>query len=493
MVVLLEPFQNFDKAQFYMQALHFDNVISNEEVGGKIWVLWMNDMDVQVIRMTSQFLSLSIAEGDFQFLGNFIYAKCNMMDRRILWEELRWNNLSEDPCLFPGDFNIIRSDLERRGGGSRLIAAMDDFNRWIHKGGLIYLNSHGSKFSWCNGQHGLARAWAKLDRVLLDANLMSTFPNATCSYLPRTTSDHCPMLIEFLKDPYSYGPSPFRFQQMWVKHLEFIDFVKNVWSVPMVGTRIVKLASKLKKVKVALREWNKWVFGRTNAHIASLEVKVERLEGHLQREWDIDAEREFVVAFAKLSSWRRREDIRLAQMAKIKWNMEGDRNSKLFHVWLANKRCKRIQGMRTPDGIEFNSPEEIHNGDVNYFADFLKNTNQLIALPDLSHLISPVIEEEDCIRLCCIPSLDEVKEALSSIPINNSLVPEGFVAGFLPKLISLEQGAFIPGRSIFEHISITHKMVHSLNKEVLSRLLEQSVAANKIGQFSQSRGSPIYY
>ncbi|XP_041004055.1 uncharacterized protein LOC121249412 [Juglans microcarpa x Juglans regia] len=226
MVVLLEPFQNFDKAQSYMQALHFDNVLSNEEVGGKIWVLWMNDLTVQIIRMTSQFLSLNIVEGQFQFLANFIYAKCNMMDGRVLWEDLRWNSLSEDPCLFAGDFNIIRTDLERRGGRSRPIAAMDDFNRWIHEGGLIDLSSHGSKFSWCNGQCGLARAWAKLDRVLFESNLMSTFPNATCSYLPRTTSDYCPMLIEFLKDPYSYGPPPFRFQQMWVEHPEFIDFVK---------------------------------------------------------------------------------------------------------------------------------------------------------------------------------------------------------------------------------------------------------------------------
>ncbi|XP_041024617.1 uncharacterized protein LOC121265149 [Juglans microcarpa x Juglans regia] len=510
MVVLLEPFQSFDKAHYYMRALHFDNVISNDKVGGKIWVLWMNDLVVNVIRMTSQFLSLSTVEGDFQFLGNFIYAKCNMMDRRILWEDLRWNNLSEDPYLFAGDFNIIHSDLERRGGRSRSIAAMDDFNKWIHEGGLIDLNSHGSKFSWCNGQRGLAKAWAKLDRVLLDANLMSIVPNVTCSYLPRMTSDHCPMLIEFLKDPYSYDPSPFRFQQMWVEHPEFIDFVKSVWSVPVVGMGLFKLANRLKRVKVALREWNKRVFGRTNAHIASLEVKVEGLEGSLQREWDIDAERELVVASAELSTWRRREDIRLAQMAKIKWNKEGDRNSKFFHVWLANKRCKRIQGMRTSDGIEFNSPEEIHNGAVDYFADFFKNTNQLRAFPDLSHLISPVIEEVDCTCLCCIPSLEEVKEALSSIPINSSPGPNCFGAGsfkscwevikmdvleaisefflskkllrfysasfivlipkidvptgFLPKLIFLEQGAFIPERSIFENISITQEMVHSLNK-----------------------------
>ncbi|XP_041024055.1 uncharacterized protein LOC121264817 [Juglans microcarpa x Juglans regia] len=237
-----------------MRTLHFDNVISNEEVGEKIWVLWMNDLNVQIMRMTSQFLSLRIVEGQFQFLGNFIYAKCNMMDRRVLWEDLRWNSMNNDHCLFAGDFNIIRTNLERRGGRPRPIAAMDDFNQWIHEGGLIDLSAQGSNFSWCNGQSGLARAWAKLDRVLLDANLLSLFPTASCSYLSRTTSDHCPMLVEFFKDTYSYGPPPFRFQQMWVEHPEFIGFIKQVWDVPVIGTGLVILACKLKKVKVALRE-----------------------------------------------------------------------------------------------------------------------------------------------------------------------------------------------------------------------------------------------
>lgn len=33
--------------------------------------------------------------------------------------------------------------------------------------------------------------------------------------------------------------------------------------------------------------------------------------------------------------------------------------------------------------------------------------------------------------------------------------------GFLSRLILLEHGAFIPGRSIFENISLTQEMVHA--------------------------------
>ncbi|XP_035547266.1 uncharacterized protein LOC118348862 [Juglans regia] len=179
-------------------------------------------------------------------------------------------------------------------------------------------------------------------------------------------SDHSPMFIEFMKDPFTYGSSPFRFQQMWIEYPDFMSFVQMVWSEPMVGTGLVKLASKLKKLKVALREWNKRVFGQTNTQIAILEEKVEGVEHLLHSNWDNEVERELVRYSTELSTWRRREDIRLAQMAKIKWRMESDRNSKFFHVWLSNKMHRKIHKLRTTDGLEFNSLEEIHLGAVEY-------------------------------------------------------------------------------------------------------------------------------
>ncbi|KAF5465360.1 hypothetical protein F2P56_015376 [Juglans regia] len=392
-----------------MRLLKFDEAISNETDGGKIWVFWKNELDVQVVRMSSQFVSLCITEGSNHFLGNFIYAKCNRLERQMLWEELNSDRMGGEPCLFAGDFNVIRSNIERCGGRPRNRVAIDEFNRWIHQGGLLEMNSQGGKFTWCNGQQGLSRAWAKLDRVLLDANFLSLFPTAHCLYLPRTTSDHCPMVIEFLSDPFSYGPPPFRFQQMWVEHPDFMTLVQKVWSESVIGSGLFKLATKLKKLKVALRVWNKSVFGRTNTQIAIFEDKIENLENLLQRGWDDDIERELVRTSNELSSWRLREDIRLAQMAKIKWRMGGDRNTKFFHVWLSNKKHRKIHQLRTSNGLEFNSPEAIHLGAVDYFSDFLQRSNPVREVPDLSSLILSVINDEDCVRLCGIPSLVEDK------------------------------------------------------------------------------------
>lgn len=91
--------------------------------------------------MGSQFVLLRVIERHCQFLGNFIYAKCNMFERQVLWDALNSFRMGEKSCLFASDFNILHSDLEMKGGRPRPRVAMEDFNSWIHQGGLIEMNS----------------------------------------------------------------------------------------------------------------------------------------------------------------------------------------------------------------------------------------------------------------------------------------------------------------------------------------------------------------
>lgn len=72
-VALMEPFQNFDKAQGLMRLLLLDNVISNVD-GGKFWVFYSWGVVVQISRLGSQFISLIVGEGSYYFSCTFIYA-----------------------------------------------------------------------------------------------------------------------------------------------------------------------------------------------------------------------------------------------------------------------------------------------------------------------------------------------------------------------------------------------------------------------------------
>lgn len=59
---------------------------------------------------------------------------------------------------------------------------------------------------------------------------------------------------------------PFRFENMWLRALDFEDRVNAWWNgYEVVGTPSLRLASKLKMLKRNIRKWNKEVFGIVEA------------------------------------------------------------------------------------------------------------------------------------------------------------------------------------------------------------------------------------
>ncbi|XP_035548696.1 uncharacterized protein LOC118349203 [Juglans regia] len=496
-VVLAEPFLRDEVLDDVKRMLGFDCGFSNGDWDGKLWIFWMNDVDVNVMSCGSQHVTVIVSTGLMKCKASFVYAKCTYVQRRELWADLEKESNGIEPWIITGDFNIIASDVERRGGRSRSLLAMEEFNSWIHSCGLQELKFLGKSFSWCNGQAGRSRSWARLDRSLVTPNFVQAFPDS------------------------------------------FMRCVREVWDQPVVGTGLIKLAVKLKKLKTVLKGWNKTVFGWTSGHIKQLEDRIERLEESLQLNYDEEVESDLLASKMELQTWNNREEMRLAQCAKVRWWRHGDQNLRYFHALLNKRRQSKITEMRLPNGLMLKSPQEIHDGVVHYFREFLGQSSRVV-LPELSDYVSIVISDDDNLRLCSVPTEEEVKQAVFSIPIESSPRPDGFGSGFyracwdivslevveavqeffrgiplprfytasfvvlIPKmdqstrfdkfrpislcsvfykictkvlvarlapllssLISSEQCAFIPGRSIFDNISITQEMVQSLNKKAM--------------------------
>ena len=59
------------------------------------------------------------------------------------------------------------------------------------------------------------------------------------------------------------GPSPFRFELMWLKYEGFKEIIKGWWhNLQFHGTFSYILSAKLKALKGLLKTWNKEVFGK---------------------------------------------------------------------------------------------------------------------------------------------------------------------------------------------------------------------------------------
>ena len=97
-----------------------------------------------------------------QAVLSFVYAKCSIVDRRELWQQLHvLSQTISMPWMIGGDFNTILYANEKLGGNPPEVRSMDDFHEAISLANLIDAGFLGSKFTWCNNQEEQACIRAK--------------------------------------------------------------------------------------------------------------------------------------------------------------------------------------------------------------------------------------------------------------------------------------------------------------------------------------------
>lgn len=132
----------------------------------------------------------------------------------------------------------------------------------------------GRQFTWCNAADG--EKWSKLDRFLLSPEWVHMFKFKFWG-LPRYESDHCPIVL--MEDVRNWGPRPFRFINAWVLHPQFLLFVKQSLEALGVsgGARFV-ISSKLKALKLKLKQWNAELFGDIKHNLQVVKDNLHKLE-----------------------------------------------------------------------------------------------------------------------------------------------------------------------------------------------------------------------
>ena len=83
--------------------------------------------------------------------------------------------------------------------------------------------------------------------------------------LPRPISDHFSILLD--SDGVRMGPSPFRFELMWLKYEGFKEILKGwLQDLHFYDSFSFILSTKLKVLKGILKAWNRDVFGKVETN-----------------------------------------------------------------------------------------------------------------------------------------------------------------------------------------------------------------------------------
>jgi len=201
--IVVEPRISGEKADKMIKSLGFQHFTKSDARGffGGIWVLWNESIGtVTVLSTTPQIITLLIdKKNELPWILSSVYANPTPSVREELWEFTEKCTVFDDVAwMVIGDFNQIVSADEHHDrflSNSRLAQRMVDT---FHSRGLLDLEASGPRFTWSNHHFGGNLVMKKLDRAVANVPWSIQFADALVNVLPKTRSDHHPILVRLL-------------------------------------------------------------------------------------------------------------------------------------------------------------------------------------------------------------------------------------------------------------------------------------------------------
>jgi len=232
-MVIIETRIGGERAERIIEGFPFDGFITTDTIryASGLWVLWKKeDAKVTLLASTDQEIhaTIKVCSSNLTWLISAIYASPRLVERRILWSNLsKVANLHKLPWLLLGDFNEVLCREETFGGRQVNINRAMEFKECIDTCNVIDLGFAAPKFTWTNKRPIFDLILERIDRCFANPEWRLLFLEATITHLPRTFSDHHPVLVELCNLRTNHGSKPYRFQTMWLLHLEFHKVVQD--------------------------------------------------------------------------------------------------------------------------------------------------------------------------------------------------------------------------------------------------------------------------
>ncbi|XP_028094336.1 uncharacterized protein LOC114294405 [Camellia sinensis] len=331
------------------------------------------------------------------------------------------------------------------------------FSDNVNRCGLMDIGCSGLKFTWSNNRQGMSNTMERLDRALCNAEWRTVFPKGAVCNLPRTYSDHSPIMVHTEDNLFSAASNSLT----WNKDLivqynktlfqeEVLWFQKSRANWITQGERITKFfhtsaINRRKKLRIdALKdEHGEWINN-------PLLVK-----NHIQNY--------FISLFnsepvSNLDHWC---NITTHKISHDDNNLLL-RNISTEEIW---KAVKIISAFKAPgrDGFQAIFYHKFWDVIEVNVCDFIKNCFQSKSIPPVVNqtliaLFPKTVIPENIKQFRPISLCNVSYKILSKILVNR-------IRPLLQDLVGPTQSSFIPGRSTHDNIIITQELIHTLRKK----------------------------
>lgn len=408
--------------------------VAAEGYSGGIIVLWQKRIGfVTPLIHSRRALHLIISSSsNVHWLLTVVYNAQRLSLQRDLWRELAQFARIDCPWIIFGDFNSITSSTEHLGGNFNYYARKAYlFSNFISGNSLVDVNYVGSNFSWCNGQHGRARRWARLDRCLVNACWFDTFNSIHLSYLPKIFSDHSPMMITIAFTSASRCKL-FRFENFWLEHGNFIFAIRQAISFKPHSSPMHAFYHILARVRHNVNLIKHQGLGALDQEIKFVESQLQALDVDVTSNPFYESDQVRALQH-KYRALLRQNHCRWAQRSRLNWIIDGDMNSTFFHKSVRIRRHNNlISSLLDSEGNLVSDLSQINETFINHFTSLWNNTGSrsfdqiLDSIPnDL-----PCLDDNHIRSLTAEVTRDEIFNTIKSLPSGKSPGPDGMNAEF---------------------------------------------------------------
>ncbi|KAH1046714.1 hypothetical protein J1N35_037498 [Gossypium stocksii] len=372
------------------------SVVNMEGKRGGLGMMWKESNKVDIQTYSNNHIDAIIQSENkeaIRFTGYYRNAEPNK--GHLSWEMLKSVCKSiKETWIIGGDFNVILDNMEKDGGRRKPLVQIEEFREIMDEFSMVDLKTGNGWFTWTNNREGPGLVKERLDRFLMSANNVNSFPFMETKVLRQSYSDHDAIILDTegkmprdnLRDPRLC----FKFEDCWAKEKEAKMIIKNAWQ-----RNAQDILDKIETVGKELGGWQFQKFKQMRNQISILQAKINKI---IDRKGYNCARNNLKAMRSKLGYLLDKEEKYWAQWSRVSWLKEGDRNTQFFHVRATNRKKKNtIIKLKDMNGNWKENTTDICLAITEYFQHLFKsnlNPNTMLNLDYIERCISGEINDK---------------------------------------------------------------------------------------------------